>query len=276
LSRIEHQGVYVLPRAAVAAVALAMLVTTAACGEVDQGTNSDPGQVDAVKPPEVGACRLLTPTDVTRPTNATTTVGCTETHTAETYAVGPLPAEFTDAAYNEPDLAAFGYRTCSEKLMEFLRTDESTVMRTLVNWAWFRPSEKAWAEGARWYRCDVVGGGPESKTYRSLPDSARGLLSQPSDEWMVCVDGESVDGSEKIACKEPHTWRAVTTIKLGLPEDSYPGDTTVQEKTSDFCEDSVGAWLGYPVNYDFSYTWYREAEWTVGNRRSVCWAQTEK
>ena len=36
-------------------------------------------------------------------------------------------------------------------------------MRTVLSWAWFRPSEEAWDQGARWYRCDVVGGGDQSK-----------------------------------------------------------------------------------------------------------------
>ena len=45
--------------------------------------------------------------------------------------------------------------------------------------------------------------------------------------------------------------------------------------TRDFCSDSVGAWLNYPVDYDFGYTWFHEAEWEAGNRRSVCWAKTE-
>jgi hypothetical protein len=257
-------------------VLLAVSLITGCAEPQDQGTNADPAQVDSTEQPEAGTCRLLTPTDVGQPSNATATIPCTDTHTAETYVVGGLPAEFDSAEYDDPSLAAYAYRTCSAKLMEFLRTDETTIMRTLVNWAWFRPSAQAWEDGARWYRCDVVGGGPQSKTYLSLPKSSRGLLSQPSDEWMACVDGESVDGSEKTPCSEPHTWRAVTTIKLGQPEDPYPGDEEAEQRTSDFCRDSVGAWLGYPVDYEFGYTWYHEAEWKAGNRRSVCWAQTTK
>jgi hypothetical protein len=35
----------------------------------------------------------------------------------------------------------------------------------------------------------------------------------------------------------------------------------------------VGAFLDYPVDYDFGYSWFHEPEWTSGNRRSVCWAR---
>ena len=32
----------------------------------------------------------------------------------------------------------------------------------------------------------------------------------------------------RVPCSEPHSWRAVTTIKLGEPEDDYPGDRLVE------------------------------------------------
>ncbi len=79
-----------------------------------------------------------------------------------------------------------------------------------------------------------------------------------------------------MPCSEPHTWRAVTTIKLGEPEDDYPGDRLVEVQTRDYCDKSVAAVLGYPVSYDFAYTWFHEAEWQVGNRRSICWAKTDR
>ena len=79
----------------------------------------------------------------------------------------------------------------------------------------------------------------------------------------------------KVPCTEPHDWRAVTTIKLGEPERPLPRRPAVRGATRDFCSKSVGAWLDYPVDYDFGYTWFHEPEWDAGNRRSVCWAKTD-
>jgi hypothetical protein len=62
---------------------------------------------------------------------------------------------------------------------------------------------------------------------------------------------------------------------LGAQGDAYPGDRAVQSRTRDFCSKSVGAWLDYPVDYDFGYSWFHQPEWDAGNRRSVCWARTE-
>ncbi len=249
--------------------------TLTACANTPQGGNTDPDQVDSVEVPELGACRVLGPEDVAETSNATKTVACGERHTAQTFAVGQLPPEFDDAAHHDEALGAFAYRTCSTKFEKFLGADESLVMRTVVSWAWFRPSEKAWEDGARWYRCDAIGGGEQSERYVNLPETAEGLLlGRPSDRWMVCAAGASVADAPKIPCTERHDWRAVTTIKLGEPEDPYPGDRVVEVTTRDFCSDSVGAWLNYPVDYDFGYTWFHEGEWEAGNRRSVCWAKT--
>ncbi|QZY30279.1 septum formation family protein [Nocardioides coralli] len=256
---------------------LAGVVLLASCSGDDQGTNVDPAQVDAVETPELGACRVLTPQDVAQPSNATRTVPCSEPHTAETYAVGQLPAELDDVAYDDEALGRFAYSTCSEKFEKFVGGDESLVMRSVVSWAWFRPSETAWDDGARWYRCDIVGGGDNSAEYVDLPPTSKGLLQgKVDDKWLVCADGATVSAAARVPCSEPHSWRAVTTIKLGEPEDDYPGDRVVEVRTRDFCDSSVGAVLGYPVKYDFAYTWFHEAEWEVGNRRSVCWAKTDR
>lgn len=265
-----------LTRAARAVVLpLVALLSLSGCTPDDQGTDVDPAQVDSVKAPKVGACRRLTPADVALPSNANRTVGCSADHTAETYAVGSLPAEFDDASYDDKDLGVYAYQTCSKEFQKFLGADESLVMRTVVSWVWFRPSQQAWDDGARWYRCDLVGGGDQSKKYVDLPVTAKGLLSERPDVWMVCVNGPTVEG-RKLPCSEPHTWRAVTTIKLGEPGDPYPGDLMVEMRTSNFCSDSVAAWLSYPVDYDFGYTWFREGEWSAGNRRSICWARTDQ
>lgn len=254
-------------------LALALL---GGCGE-DVPDGADPAQVDAAQPSAVGGCRNLDPKHTAEPTNASPLVPCTEPHTAETFAAGELPAQFDDADYQAEELDRWAYRACSDALVTYLGGDQSTVMRSILSWVWFRPSPKAWDAGARWYRCDVVGGGPLSKRYLDLPTTTRGLMARANDDhWMACVRGKTVAEGSKVPCSKPHEWRAVTTIKVGEPSEPYPGDEAVVATTKDFCSGSVGAWLGYPADYDYGYTWFGEAEWEAGNRRSVCWARTAK
>ena len=266
-----------MPPALLLATAVVLTLTVAGCSSPSaQGSNTDADQVDTVAAPELGACRLLTPDDVAEPSNGTRTVDCTAEHTAETFAVGPLPGSLDDAAYDDRSVGAWAYHECAARFQRFIGADESLVMRTIVSWAWFRPSEQAWDQGARWYRCDVVGGGDQSTTYVPLPTTVKGLLlGRPKDSWMVCAAGPSVTGSVKIPCSQPHDWRALTTIKLGEDDARYPGDRLVQVRTRDYCSASVGAALSYPIDYDFGYTWFHQAEWDAGNRRSVCWARTD-
>jgi hypothetical protein len=261
--------------AALAVVLLLALTSCSGAAVVGDGGKTDE---DPIETPTLGACRVLTPEDVAEPSNSSEVVDCSEDHTAETFAVGTFPAKLTrNGDADNPDLGAYIYDVCSKKFQSFLGGDESLVMRSLLTWAWFRPSQEAWDKGARWYRCDVVGGTEESEEFRTLPETAKGLLlGRPDDTWMTCAAGDTVAGSPKIPCSEPHTWRAVTTIKVGGEKDPYPGDRVVEVRTRDFCSDSVGAWLNYPVDYEFGYTYFREAEWKVGNRRSICWARTDQ
>lgn len=256
-------------RLTVLALAAALSFSLAGCGEEEP-----PADEEA---PALGACRMLGPDDVAEPANTTEPVDCDEPHTAETYAVGQLPDSLADADYDAEELGAWAYSTCSKAFMDFLGADESLVMRTITSWAWFRPTTAAWEAGARWYRCDVVGGGEQTPDLVELPPTAKGLLlGRPKDRWMVCADGPTVAGSVKLPCAEAHQWRAVTTISLESLGKDYPGDRLVEVTTRDFCSDSVGAWLGYPVDYDYGFTWFHEAEWEAGNRRSVCWAKTDQ
>ncbi len=262
-----------MPHAWRVVVPLALLMTSlTGCF----GAAGDPAPATDVAAPDTGACRVLSPDDVAQPSNATAPVSCDQPHTAQTYAVGSLPDRFAHSPYDDHELAAFGYRACSSKFIRFTGADESLAMRSILSWAWFRPSQAAWDDGARWYRCDVIGGGDQTRSYVDLPPSAKGLLlGRPADRWMVCANGATVSGSVKIPCSEKHDWRAVTTIVLGSSGDPYPGDRVVQARTRDFCSKSVGAWLDYPVDYDYGYSWFHETEWTAGNRRSVCWARTD-
>ena len=226
--------------------------------------------------PDLGACRVLAPQDVAQPTNDTAPEACSKPHTAQTYAVESLPGRFAHASYNDGDVAAYAYRICTQQFMDFTGADESLSMRTILGWAWFRPSPSAWQDGARWYRCDVIGGGAQSASYIDLPTTTQDLLAgRPKDAWLVCAQGATVDGSVKVPCTHKHDWRAVTTIVLGDDSAHYPGDAAVQARSKDFCSKSVGAWLDYPVDYDFGYSWFQEPEWAAGNRRSVCWARTD-
>lgn len=252
-----------------------LLLTVGGC---TGGSSDDAATKDVMTAPKTGDCRSLGPDDLEHPSNASAVTPCSDDHTAETFAVGTLPAALTEAdSPDDPRIAAYLHDRCQPRFQRFLGGDESLVLRSTMTWVWFRPTATAWSKGAHWWRCDVVGGGEQSRSFVKLPDTAKGvLLGKPDDRWLVCVDGPSVSGAVKIPCSQDHTWRAVTTIVLGKGGDGFPGDKAVAARTRDFCSESVGGWLNYPTDYDFGYTYFHETEWSAGNRRSICWAKTSR
>lgn len=267
--------------AAVLAAAAAMLLSgcPAADSPAEEGSGEeDAGTTVALDPPEVGACRMLGPEDVAEPSDETEPVPCSEEHTAETFLVASFPRKgFADAAYDASRLGAHVHQRCARQFRKFTGADESLALRSVLSWAWFRPTEEQWDSGARWFRCDVLGGDENSVELMPLPRTAKGaLLGIPGDRWIACVDAEDVAGAPRVPCTQEHVWRAVTTIVVGKQKEKYPGDRLVQVISRDFCSDSVGAWLNYPLDYEYAYTWFHRNEWQAGNRRSICWARTEK
>lgn len=231
---------------------------------------------DKTTPPRLGACYSLTPSATEKSSTAAAPVTCSGPHTSQTFAVGTLP-DSTGKAYSSGNHGKWIYPTCQRAFEKFLSVDASLAMRVRLSWAWFRPSSRGWDKGARWYRCDVVGGPSDAGRYAALPAVTKGLFrAKPPERWLTCALGQSVLKSRKVPCSENHNWRAVTTIKVGDTRDPYPGDRISEVRSRDFCSDSVGAWMNYPVEYEYGYTWFHEAEWTAGNRRAVCWAKTER
>lgn len=248
------------------------VVVVLVCGGCG-GAKQQAASAEAVALPTLGVCRNLSSSDVEAPSNDGPAVNCADPHDAQTYAVGQLPARLADASYDDSAVAAWAANRCSTRLVSFLGADQSLTMRSLLSWVWFRPSQAAWDAGSRWYRCDVLGG--QAPTFIDLPTTARNLLRGSNDDpWLVCATGPAFESATRVPCSQPHDWRAVTTIKVGEPADPYPGDDAVKAKTDQYCQGSVSAYLGYPADYDYAYTWFGSEEWQTGNRRSVCWAKT--
>jgi hypothetical protein len=257
-----------------ACIVLLLLVLSGCTGSKAEGDRPSARPTDSAR---LGACRLLTTEDVDGTSNDSPAVDCATRHTAQTFAVGTFPDEVADRGRTDPALGRYVYDRCRRRFTGFLGGNETLVLRSLLSWAWFRADEAVWDHGIHTWRCDVVAGGHGGTDLLALPATAKGLLlGRPDDRWMVCVDGPTVAGSVKSPCSEPHVWRAVTTIVLGEKPDPYPGDRLTEVRTRDFCSDSVGAWLNYPVDYEYGYTAFHAAEWKAGNRRSICWAKTDQ
>ena len=192
-----------------------------------------------------------------------------EPHTAQTYAVGSLPTQLrptrrtTTAGWRRtPTAPAPTSSSTSPGPTRAWRCAPSSAGRGSA------PTQAAWDAGARWYRCDVIGGGDQSTQLRRPPDRRPRdlLLGRPEGR----VDGlrpgrdrgrvgeGAVQREARLAGRDHDRARAT-------PPTPTPVTAAVQSRTKDFCSKSVGAWLDYPVDYDFGYSWFQRAR--VGRRQ---------
>ena len=102
-------------------------------------------------------------------------MSCSKPHTAETFAIGELPAS-TGKDYGSAAHGKWIFPVCERAFEKFLSVDASLALRVQLSWAWFRPSQRGWDKGARWYRCDLVGGRADATSYADLPTTGKGLL----------------------------------------------------------------------------------------------------
>ncbi|MGH3412706.1 MAG: septum formation family protein [Marmoricola sp.] len=265
-------------RPTVLAVAALLVGLMAGCNASPSGP-AHSRQTERARPgprPELGACRDLTAGQLDAPTNHAPSVPCHEPHTAQTFLVGTLPAS-TGSGYDDPRHGSYAHRTCSRAFRRFLSADDSLVLRIQLSWAWFRPSRQSWRGGARWLRCDAVGGAAGAHRLRDLPEATRGLFRKaPPEQWLTCARGARLADAARVPCSRPHDWRAISTVKVGRPGEAWPGNHVVDVRSRQYCNDQVGAWTGYAPDYGYGWTAFHEAEWKAGSRRSVCWARTTK
>ncbi|HWU33528.1 MAG TPA: septum formation family protein [Marmoricola sp.] len=249
------------------ALALAAATLLAGCGNNPSDTKT---------PPENGLCRVLTIADLSQRTNGSDPVDCTSPHTAQTILVTAFPAS-VGANYQAEAVGAYAYKTCSPAFETYLGATDSSVMRVQMSWAWFGPTQSAWDRGARWFRCDVVGAPSNQSSITDIPTNLKNLLAGfPPDQWLTCATGDAFATRIDVSCAQPHTWRAVTAVKLGQPNDPYPGDHISQIRANNYCSDAIGVYFNYTNTYEYGYTVFHAAEWKAGNRRAVCWAKTSK
>ena len=173
------------------AVLLATLLLLAGCTE-EQGSNTDPDQVDSVEAPELGACRMLTPEDVAQPSNATRTVDCCgAAHRADVRRRRPARRARRRGVRRRGARRASPTATCAEKFEKFLGADESLVLRTIVSWAWFRPVGEGLGRGRPLVPLRHRRRRRPERGVRRAPADRRGPAARAGSttDWLVCADG---------------------------------------------------------------------------------------
>ena len=114
--------------------------------------------------PKVGQCFNYTNGDVSSDYPLKNPVSCLSKHTAETFYVGKWPL-----ATKPNQLAKDDGLKIADAICGFGNGLSKNVNQKKFNyWAWYTPSDQAWARGERWLRCDWT----VSYTHLTLPTKA--------------------------------------------------------------------------------------------------------
>ena len=220
-----------------AATAGAVVALLAACGgSADNGarpvstTNETASTTTtSVLParPSVGECRApIAVEDREGMLDDRPVVPCDEPHGSETTAVLDLPPSFDDLDRDAAAVELAGEvegvdgNACRDAGADWLghqfRVEVDTIRAVVaVGWHPSLPDAEAWADGARWLRCEVVlepfADRPPAATTASLRGAASDPRRLPPPELRRCRFGS--DGrNEQVPCDELHTHEEVVEI----------------------------------------------------------------
>lgn len=232
-----------------------------------------PSTTPVPAPPAVGECRRLDLDRATAPTDDTAPVGCRTRHTAVTVAVGPLPVLASGhlLAVDSRQVRERVAAACSPTLVARAGGDRTARRLSRLRVVWFTPSVEQADAGADRYRCDLVAVRDEDRLL-PLPARVDGLLDRPGalDTYGTCgTTGPDARGFRRVACADPHRWRAVDTVDL--PARARYLDAALTRRGDGACEDVAARRADGALRYRWSFEWPTRAQWAEGQRHGYCW-----
>lgn len=265
---------------------LALLATLALAGctsdeepaeePTESPSESETSEAPPPPPPEAGACYRLSVDDAQAASANAEPVPCRRPHTARTAFVGKVARlAGGNATPDDPAVARQLGDDCRRRGLTFLGGDPVTQNLSRFVTVGFLPTAAEIDAGAEWYRCDIVAFG-NGERLLPLPFERRlaGILDQGDalDTFGTC--GTAAPGAadfERVACSLPHSWRALTTIRVA-DSDRYPGAAEVRRAGDGECADYVEDQAGFTTEIQYGWEWPTRAQWDAGQRYGFCWA----
>lgn len=270
-----------------AAIAVAVLALVAGCssGGDDAGptdttevaTPSDSPEVrlakQSVPHPLEEDCHDLTAAQIQHPNDRNETVSCRKPHTTQTYHVGTFDLSIIgDRTPETAEIAEFVTPRCARRFDRWVGGDRQTRALARVHPVWFVPTPRDIELGARWFRCDLVVSGVETRL-AELPRDTGGLLESSSalDEYGLCSRrSPQRPRSVTVVCGENHSWQAFDTLRVRSDSDGYPARESLR-KTRNHCREQAREELGFPLEWRYGWQAPTREQWHNGLEWGVCW-----
>ena len=266
---------------------LALVVLVAGCSDVGGTPSADRSPTPTTsraaptpapapeppRPPESGTCHRMSYDDAVSPTAPSHRVSCDREHTAETFRVGTL-----DTVVDGRLLAVDSDRVqdqvataCPRHVASFVGGTEEQRRLSMIRPVWFTPTVAQSDAGAEWYRCDAVVLARE-QTLLPVTGSLAGVLDTEAGRERYGVCGTAVPGTpgfRRVACAEPHSWRAIRTVPIG--GENYPGEAEARAAGEQPCRAAAEATAPDPLDFRWGYEWPTAEQWRAGRTWGLCW-----
>jgi len=264
------------------AVLVGIAVLLGGCG----GSSSAPKQPASSVPPPVAspapkpaasACHTMTWKQAVAPTAAGgTAVPCSSAHTAQTYLVDTLSTVVQGhlLAVDSAKVQAQAAKKCPAALPAYLGGDQEALRLSMLRAVWFTPTVDQAAQGADWYRCDVIALTGDQQL-ATITGPLKGVLSSNhANEWAMCGTAQpGTAGFSRVPCGTKHTWKALKTV--ALPQGRYPGKAAVQKAGQAPCQQAAKDVASDALNYRWGYEWPTAEQWKNGQTYGICWAPSK-
>ncbi len=272
-------------------VGLLATLVLAGCSSTEEEPSATPSESTAESPsqgtstppppppppaPKSGACYDLTVAAADDLSSDAEPVPCAEAHTARTVHVGRLPALADDPqiTVEDPEVGRLLAQECPRRVDAFLGGDPVTRNLSRFVAIWFVPSAADADAGASWFRCDVVAFGADDAFAKLPQQRLEGVLASDTALETFGTCGTAAPGAvgfRRVICSLPHSWRAVTTLRIS-DSARYPGVAKVRSSGDSACADHVESQAGFTTEIDYGWEWPTRAQWGAGQRYGFCWA----
>lgn len=245
-----------LRRAALALGALAVAVGTLAAPTAAVAL----GQADR---PVVGSCHTITLDEVADLADSDAAVDCSKKHTSRTIHVSDLPdgVEFSDTEATGEVVS----KRCHPAWQQAVGGTLKTRYLAMLSYVWYQPTKAQIADGARWFRCDLVLF--SAHNVEPLPTGDEPVITggKVPNSVAKCHLGKN-KGYQPTVCTKAHEYRSKGTFTMSGKK--YPSEQARMKAASKKCPRVAGTqqWL---------VTWPTEDQWKAGFKLFLCDAKTK-
>jgi Septum formation len=232
----------------------------------------------APRPPDVGSCRNLSYTDISRFSNEDPTTSCRAPHTSYTFDVRQLPDDvaFQGVQIGNDAVQNAAAAACERSFGRFVGGSAATQALARLTVTYFVPPQSDFDLGAHWVRCDVVAL-QSSNELAPLPRVVRNVLGRADAlaRFGVCSRGEPGSPAVRLVmCDQEHAFRAVAAFRLGSSASHYPDEAVARDGGEQRCRDLLDQMLGPEGGYTYAWTYPSPTDWRKGQRFGYCWHKT--